>query len=94
MAYRTLLGVLHLKKRAKPLMAETWLQHPSSSWTIRFHRDPDSWRQYPWYFIDRGRPIHGEPPSPKTRDHLSRPAAVNLWKDLRKEGWKKVEPQW
>ena len=39
-----------------------------------------------------GLPIPGEPPLLKTRIHLRRDAAEELWKELRCVGWQPVDP--
>ncbi len=75
-------------------MTESWLQDPSGSWTMHFYRDPASWTKYPWYYIDRGRYRSGKDLLLKSRKYMARFDAVQLWKDLRKDGWKKVEAQW
>ncbi len=36
---------------------EGWLQQPASRQTKRFRRDPASWSQDPWVFVDSGLPL-------------------------------------
>ena len=36
----------------------------------------------------------GEPPLLKTRMHLRKDAAEQLWKELRRVGWYQVDPCW
>ena len=64
-------------------------------WHKRFHKDECSWGRYPRMFIDSGRPMpNGEPALLKSRRHLSRDQAAQLWKELRRQGWKQVAPVW
>ena len=55
--------------------------------TKRFHRDEKSWTRDPKVFVDTGLPIPGEPPLLKTRVHLRRDAAEQLWKELHRFAW-------
>ncbi|MFZ9148601.1 DUF1651 domain-containing protein [Vulcanococcus sp.] len=71
-----------------------WLQEPGSLATKRFHPDEKSWSQDPMVFVDSGRPLSGQPPLLKSRDHLHRDQAVELWGTLLKRGWQVVSPQW
>mgnify|MGYP003329811358 FL=1 len=74
---------------------EGWLRHPRGRWTYRFHRDENSWLQYPFVFIDKGRAMPGNAPALlKTRQYISRRDAIELWKKLRKDGRIVVAPQW
>ena len=45
-------------------------------------------------FVDSGRPLVGVPPLLKTRMHMRRNAARKLWRKLKDQGWKQVDPQW
>ena len=85
--------LLDHRPKAKPLSQESWLEDPTGQWTIRFHRDPRSWTEYPWFFIDRGQPSAGENPVMQPRKHFSHVDALRFWKELRKEGWEKVPPR-
>jgi hypothetical protein len=38
---------------------QAWIQDPKTASTARFHWDPKSWSQDPWYFVDSGRPLTG-----------------------------------
>ena len=49
---------------------------------------------HPMYFVDSGRPLPGAPPLLKTRSHMRRNEARELWLRLKAQGWKQVEPQW
>ena len=51
-----------------------------------------SWIRDPKVFVDTGVPIPGEAPLLKTRIHLRRDAAEQLWKELRRVGWQPVDP--
>ncbi|MDC0261223.1 DUF1651 domain-containing protein [Synechococcus sp. AH-551-N17] len=74
---------------------EGWLCDRDGYWHKRFHRDERSWSKYPKIFIDDGRPMpDGSPALLKCRRHISRDRAEQLWKELRKQGWKQVEPVW
>ena len=46
------------------------------------------------YFVDSGRPLTGAPPLLKTRSHMRRNDARELWLRLKAQGWKQVAPQW
>jgi hypothetical protein len=46
------------------------------------------------YFVDSGRPLPGAPPLLKTRSHVRRNEARELWLKLKAQGWKQVAPQW
>ena len=46
------------------------------------------------YFVDLGRPLPGVPPLLKTRSHMRRNDARELWLRLKAQGWKQVDPQW
>ncbi len=85
---------MRIRSRSKPSMIDSWLQDPSGTWAIRFHQDPQSWPNYPWVFVDRGRPFSDGPVQLKSRKHFCEEDALQIWKDLRKEGWKKVPPRW
>ncbi len=66
--------------------------HWSAS-TARFHWDPKSWSQDPWYFVDSGRPLTGAPPLLKTRKHMRRNDARKLWlarKERATSGWRSM----
>ena len=45
---------------------QAWIQDPKTASTARFHWDPKSWSQDPWYFVDSGRPLTGATPEPTT----------------------------
>ena len=74
--------------------AEGFIQDPATKETKRFHRDTMSWLRDPKVFVDTGLPIPGEPPLLKTRVHLLRDTAEQLWKELRSVGWYQVDPCW
>jgi len=46
------------------------------------------------YFVDSGRSLTGAPPLLKTRRHMRRDAAQKLWRKLKEQGWRQVQPQW
>ena len=75
------------------MSGQAWIQAPKTANTMRFHFDPKSWRSYPMYFVDSGRPLPGAPPLLKTRSHMRRNDARELWLRLKAEGWKQVGPQ-
>jgi hypothetical protein len=39
------------------------------------------------YFVDSGRPLTGAQPLLKTRRHMKRDAARELWRKLQEQGW-------
>ena len=67
--------------------SEGFIQDPATKETKRFHRDEKSWTRDPKVFVDTGLPIPGEPPLLKTRVHLRRDAAEQLWRELHRVGW-------
>ena len=67
--------------------SEGFIQDPATKETKRFHRDEKSWTRDPKVFVDTGVPIPGEPPLLKTRVHLRRDAAEQLWRELHRVGW-------
>ena len=73
---------------------EGWLMDPRTRNTKYFHRDITSWQQYPYIFIDTGKPMIAGPALLKRREHLHVKDATIEWKRLRSEGWHPVEPQW
>ena len=72
---------------------EGWLQEPKARNVLRFHRDPSA-RNEALILIDLGESIPGQPALLKRRERLPRKQAVEQWKKLQKEGWRRVEPQW
>lgn len=76
-------------------MREGWLMDPQTRWTYRFHRDDRSWYQDPMVFVDKGRPMaDGSPPLLKSRSHLHKDQAEQMWKDLVVGGWRRVPALW
>ena len=67
--------------------AEGFIQDQATKETKRFHRDTMSWLRDPKVFVDAGLLTPGEPPLLKTRMHLRKDAAEQLWKGLRRVGW-------
>jgi hypothetical protein len=46
-------------------------------------------------FVDKGRPMaDGSPPLLKSRSHLHKDQAEQMWKDLVVGGWKRVPALW
>jgi hypothetical protein len=72
---------------------QVWIQDPKTASTARFHWDPKSWSQDPWYFVDSGRPLTGAPPLLKTRKHMRRNDARKLWLALKEPYWRPVKHQ-
>jgi hypothetical protein len=75
-------------------MPDGWIKDPNSRNVLRFQRDPKDTFWCQQVIIDKGEPIPGQPALLKTRQRLDRKRAVNRWHQLRKAGWKVVEPQW
>ena len=70
--------------------SEGFIQDPATKETKRFHRDEKGWTRDPKVFVDTGLPIPGEPPLLKTRVHLRRDAAEQLWRELHRVGWQQA----
>ena len=62
--------------------SEGFIQDPATKETKRFHRDEQSWTRDPKVFVDTGLPMPGEPPLLKTRVHLRRDTAEQLWREF------------
>ena len=74
---------------------EGWLIDPNKHWSLRFHRDQKSWSSNLFVFMDKGRAMpDGSPALLKSRRHLPKRDAVEIWNKLRADGWHRVEPQW
>jgi hypothetical protein len=73
---------------------QAWIQDPKTASTMRFQFDPKSWSAHPMYFVDLGRPLPGAPPLLKTRSHMHLKQARELWRELQRQGWRRVAPQW
>jgi len=74
---------------------EGWLIDPDKHWSLRFHRDQKSWSMDPFVFMDKGRAMKdGSPALLKSRRHLHKRDAVEIWRKLRADGWSRVKPQW
>ena len=72
-----------------------WLTSEKENWTLRFHLDTQSWLRDPWMFIDKGRDLgDGQPPLLKSRQHLRKAEAKQVWKTLVQQGWTKTTPAW
>ena len=68
---------------------EGWLTDPDGYWVKRFHRDQASWSGCRRVFVDEGRGMpNGEPALLKRRQYLRRDQAEQLWKTLRRQGWR------
>ena len=76
------------------MSGQAWIQDPKTTNTMRFQLDPKSWSAYPMYFVDSGRALPGAPPLLKTRSHMRRNDARELWLRLKAQWWKQVGPQW
>ena len=75
-------------------MAEGWLIHQEGL-VARFHRDEKSLLRDPILFVDYGKEMpNGEPALLKSRRHLRKPEAVELWKSMKRNGWKPCKPLW
>ena len=76
-------------------MPEGWLTDENSMWSIRFHKDTRSWHKDPYVFVDHGRLMpNGQPALLKSRQHIQRRAAAELWSSLVRSGWQKTQPLW
>ena len=76
------------------MQKQGWLQDPKTKNTKRFHRDEKSWLSFPKVFIASGRPLPNEHALLKSRSYVALRDAQEEWMRLRKEGWRKVRPQW
>ncbi|MFL0730565.1 MAG: DUF1651 domain-containing protein [Prochlorococcus sp.] len=71
-----------------------WLIDPNKHWSLRFHRDQKSCLSSAYVFMDKGRAMaDGSPALLKSRRHLHKCDAVEIWKKLRADGWERVKPQ-
>jgi hypothetical protein len=70
---------------------QAWIQDPKTANTAQFHLGPKSWHADPMYLMDAGRDA---PPLLKTRSYLHLEQARELWRNLRRQGWKQVAPHW
>ncbi len=74
---------------------EGWLKDPDGYWVKRFHHDQASWSGCPRVFVDEGRGMpNGEPALLKRRQCLRHEQAEQLWKALRRQGWRQTQPVW
>ena len=74
---------------------EGWLKDPYGYWVKRFHHDQASWTARPGVFVDEGRDMpNGEPALLKRRQCLRHEQAAQLWKALRRQGWRQAQPLW
>ncbi len=78
------------------MLKNGWLQEPKTQNTKRFHKDKRSRVSYPKVFIDSGRPLPlpNQPALIKSRIYVDHKEAEDLWSQLQKQGWSKVQPQW
>ena len=76
------------------MSGQAWIQDPKTTNTMRFQFDPKSWSAHPMDFVNSGRPLPGAPPLLKTRRHMRRNEARELWIRLKAQGWKQAAPQW
>ena len=77
------------------VVMEGWLLHPENGWAYRFHRDEKSWMRDPMVFVDQGRGMpDGSPALLKSRRHLHRDQAREVWVDLLKRGYRRVPAVW
>lgn len=69
--------------------------HPENGWAYRFHRDEKSWMRDPMVFVDQGRGMpDGSPALLKSRRHLHRDQAREVWVDLLRRGYRRVPAVW
>ncbi|MCT0215825.1 DUF1651 domain-containing protein [Synechococcus sp. CS-1330] len=50
------------------------------------------WSAYPMYFVDSGRPLPGAPPLLKTRSHMRRNDAREMWLRLKAQAGQALHP--
>ena len=74
---------------------EGWVKDPDGYWVKRFHHEQASWSGCPRVFVDEGRGMpNGEPALLKRRQCLRHEQAEQLWKALRRQGWRQTQPVW
>ena len=68
---------------------------PDKSWSVHFYRDHKSWSRFPFIFVDKGRAMpKGAPALLKSRRHIPKYDAIQIWNQYRNEGWIIVLSQW
>ncbi len=78
---------------------EGWLVKPDRVWGLRFFNDPHN-KFTPHVYIQKASCsylfFHGITPQAVIREcqNLPRHEAIELWKQLIKEGWERSEPLW
>ncbi len=71
-----------------------WLKEDCGVWILRFRYDWESWDQNPKVWVEKGKLQKNGIPLLKNRKRMRRVLAINLWRQLLANGWKRVERQW
>ncbi len=71
-----------------------WLISPEGDWCYRFHRDPKSWKRYPFVFVDKwSAQSDGTPFQMLGRRKLPLEDALELCGQMLLDGWQKLSNQ-
>ncbi len=71
-----------------------WLISPEGDLCYRFHRDPSSWKKYPFVFVDKwSAQPDGTPSQLKDRSKLPLDDALELCGHMLLDGWEKLSNQ-
>ncbi len=71
-----------------------WLKEPNGVWILRFMYDWSSWDQNPKVIVDKARLERNGIPLLKSRRRMHKNLAIQLWKYLLTNGWRRIKPQW
>ena len=75
-----------------------WLVKPDRVWAMRFYKNPH--HPFPHVYVHKAscehRFLHGITPYSiiQESNNLPRQEAIELWKQLIKEGWQRSKPLW
>ncbi len=71
-----------------------WLISPEGNWCYSFHKDPKSWKRYPFVFVDKwSTQADGSPLQMKYRSKLPLDEALELCAQMLLDGWQKLSYQ-
>ena len=91
---KTLIIVQLYQESTQSMKRDGWLKESSGVWILRFRYDWSSWDQNSKVIVDKGRLEHNGIPLLKSRKRIRRNLAIQLWKNLLANGWRRIKPQW